>query len=262
MTKVGEITKELIKFFDIEIGKANKVNILTYSKNLTDKIVKSPVGQNIRKSYGSINECTGDTNNVFDDKKCNIGTNFKTGISINEEDTAYYIFLPQKKSYEASPRTLGIFTEGINTVIQALARPRKNSRIYVIMPYPTKQIENHTYPDNLGNKEPLPNEAININKQDKLLQNFYNKTYSKLKDEIEYLESDNVLIRTAFPTYDQFKLNQGEQYFRTYYDIFGKNLSNYFYWASKNNQFINCRWKYVYMMDLVIEVEKTVKLTT
>ena len=254
--------KELIKFFDIEIGKANKVNILTYSKNLTDKIVKSPVGQNIRKSYGSINECTGDTNNVFDDKKCNIGTNFKTGISINEEDTAYYIFLPQKKSYEASPRTLGIFTEGINTVIQALARPRKNSRIYVIMPYPTKQIENHTYPDNLGNKEPLPNEAININKQDKLLQNFYNKTYSKLKDEIEYLESDNVLIRTAFPTYDQFKLNQGEQYFRTYYDIFGKNLSNYFYWASKNNQFINCRWKYVYMMDLVIEVEKTVKLTT
>ena len=93
--------------------------------------------------------------------------------------------------------------------------------------------------------------------ENKGLQTLFNVEIIK-----EYLESDNVLIRTAFPTYDQFKLNQGEQYFRTYYDIFGKNLSNYFYWASKNNQFINCRWKYIYMMDLVIEVEKTVKLTT
>jgi len=245
--------KELIKFFDIEIGKANKVNILTYSKNLTDKIVKSTVGQNIRKRYRNINVCTGDTNNVFDDKKCNIGTNFKTGISINEENTAYYIFLPQRKSYESTPPNLGIFTEGINTVIQALARPRKNSRIYVIMPYPTKHIETHNYPDNWGTRDPVRNEAIHINKQDLLLQNIYQKMTRKLKEEIEYLESDSVLIRTAFPTYDQFKLNQGEQYFRTYYDIFGKNLSNYFYWASKNNQFINCRWKYVYMMDLVIE---------
>lgn len=252
--------EELIKFFNEEIGTANKINILTYSKKLADKIVMSTIGQKIKGKYGIMNVCTGDTNNVFDDKKCNIGTNFKTGISIDEENTAYYIFLPQKKSYESSPPNLGIFTEGINTVIQALARPRKSSRIYVIMPYPTNpSIQSYNYPDNWDNREPVRNEAININKQDKLLQNFYKKTTNKLKEEIEYLESDNVLIETSFPSYDQFKLTQGEQYFRTYYDIFGKNLSNYFYWASKNNQFINCRWKYVYMMDLVIEEHNLLK---
>lgn len=243
----------LINLFRSEIGKASKINILTYTKALTDRLSKSIIGKEIRKSYGNINICTSDTGNIFDDSKCNMGTNFKTGISINKKDTAYFIFLPQKRSYEKLPGELGVFTEGINTLIQALARPREKARIYVITPNVTSVL--------VMSNDPIPksNAIININKQDRLLRLFYDQTKEKLKEEIGYFEDGHTLINARFPDYDQFKLSQGEKYFRVYFDAFGKNLSNYFNWAARNNQFVNCKLKYVYRLDLEIEEAKMLK---
>lgn len=241
--------QNLKDLFDIEIGKASTINVLTYSKFLTEKLRTSHIGNKIRKKYGEINICTGDTDNIFDDSKCNMGTNFKTGISIKQKNAAFFIFLPQKNSYVKLPKKLGIFTDGINSLIQALARPREKARIYVISPMPTDVI---IAPENNENKIPKSNHYISINKQDKLLKLFYDKTKSKLWEEIGYFQERNTLIKAQFPNYDQYKLTQGEQYFRTYFDIFGKNISNYFYWATINNQFINCKLKYVYRLDLEI----------
>ncbi|WEK69471.1 MAG: DEAD/DEAH box helicase family protein [Candidatus Chryseobacterium colombiense] len=240
----------LINLFRSEIGKASKINILTYTKALTDRLSKSIIGKEIRKSYGDINICTSDTGNIFDDSKCNMGTNFKTGISINKKDTAYFIFLPQKRSYEKLPGELGVFTEGINTLIQALARPREKARIYVITPNVTSVL--------VTSNDPIPksNAIININKQDRLLRLFYDQTKEKLKEEIGYFEDGHTLINARFPDYDQFKLSQGEKYFRVYFDAFGKNLSNYFNWAARNNQFVNCKLKYLFKLDLEIEEGK------
>lgn len=247
------------EIFDIEIGKAKLVNVLTYSKSLSEKLINSEIGKKIKSEYGEINLCTADTESIFKEDVCNIGTNFKTGISITEENTAYYIFLPQKKSYEVTPNPLGIFNEGINSIIQALARPRKKARIYVVMPYPTKKIEKHLYTEIQRKYEPLDNEDININSQNKLLKIVYDNKHRKLKEEIDYLESDNVLIKTLFPSFDQFKILQGEKYMRLYYHKFGKNLSNYFYWAAKHNQFVNCKWKYSYKIDLNIDESNMLK---
>lgn len=243
----------LINLFRSEIGVASKINILTYTKALTDRLNRSTIGYEIKKQYGDINICTGDTENIFDDSRCNMGTNFKTGISINQKNTAFFIFLPQKKSYEKLPGELGVFTEGINTLIQALARPREKARIYVITPNVTSLL--------VESNDPIPkfNAKININKQDRLLRLFYNQTKEKLKEEIGYFEEGNTLINARFPDYDQFKLSQGEKYFRGYFDAFGKNLSNYFYWATSNNQFVNCKLRYVYRLDLEIEEDKMLK---
>lgn len=243
----------LINLFRSEIGVASKINILTYTKALTDRLNRSTIGYEIKKKYGDINICTGDTENIFDDSMCNMGTNFKTGISINQKNTAYFIFLPQKRSYEKLPGELGIFTEGINTLIQALARPREKARIYIITPNVTSVL--------VESNDLIPkfNAKININNQDRLLRLFYNQTKEKLKEEIGYFEDGNTLVNARFPDYDQFKLSQGEKYFRIYFDAFGKNLSNYFHWASRNNQFVNCKLKYVYRLDLEIEEDKMLK---
>lgn len=156
----------LKKLFNAEIGKASKINILTFSRSLAEKIVLSTTGQRIINQYGSLNLCTAESKNIFDNNKCNIGTNFKTGISITEENTAYYIFLPQRNACDSIPPNYGVFTDGINSVIQAIARPRKKARIYVIMPYPTKHIQPLSVDEG---QEPLRNHDIKINNQNRLL---------------------------------------------------------------------------------------------
>lgn len=243
----------LKKLFNAEIGKASKINILTFSRGLAEKIILSTTGQRIINQYGSLNLCTAETKNIFDNNKCNIGTNFKTGISITDENTAYYIFLPQRNACDSIPPNYGVFTDGINSVIQAIARPRKRARIYVIMPYPTKHIQ--PLPVNEG-QEPLRNHDIKISNQNRLLELYYNIVYKKLKEEINYCEQGNTKIEMKYPTFDHFKLYQGEQYLRTNYDIFGKHLSNYFMWAAKNNQFVNCKLKHIIKLELFINENK------
>ena len=66
-------------------------------------------------------------NNPFDSLKCNIGTTFKTGIDIPDGDDLI-IVLPSDSKH------LGIFSSGSIAVQQALARARKNSNVYVIIP--------------------------------------------------------------------------------------------------------------------------------
>lgn len=242
----------LIGFFKKEIGKAKKINILTYSKFLADKISSSTIGSLLKKSYGEINVCTGDTDTLFDEKKCNIGTTFKTGISINEEDTAFYIFLPPKNAYYKTPPTLGIFSDGINSLIQGLARVRKKGRIYVITPDKTNEFD---IPDR---RFPKTNALLKLKDQDFLLEQFYQDLKDKLQAEIDFLSSESTLIKASFPDYNQFKLSKGEIFFRTYFDIFGRNMTNYFNWASSNNQFVNCKLKDVYRIDLQLNEKELI----
>jgi hypothetical protein len=126
----------------------------------------------------------------------------------------------------------------------------------VITPNVTKLM---VLPHDNENYAPNSNAYISINKQDKLLRLFYERTKKKLEEEIGYFDAGHTLIKARFPNYDQFKLTQGEKYFRTYFDIFGKNLSNYFNWAARNNQFVNCKLENVFRLDLEIEEDKMLK---
>ncbi|QFG52024.1 DEAD/DEAH box helicase family protein [Chryseobacterium sp.] len=240
----------LMQFFNLEIGVANKINILTYTRSLAHKFIRSQIGIGIRSKYGPFNVCTGDTETVFSSAHNNIGTTFKTGISIDEENTAFYIFLPSRKEYFNPSPNLGIFSDGINSLIQALARLRKKGRIYVITPDMNTQFEE---PDR---RFPKSNALLSLSDQDRLLSAFYSDLKNKLYPEIEYLQGDRTLIKASFPDYNQYKLANGERFFRTYFDIYGRNITNYFNWASSNNQFVNCRLNIVYKLDLRIEESK------
>lgn len=242
------------EFFALEIGKASKINILSYSKSLCDRFIRSSIGAEIRGKYKPFNVCTNDTPNIFDESLCNIGTTFKTGISIREDNTAFYIFLPSRKSYYSTPPKLGIFSDGINSLIQGLARIRGKGRIYVITPDKTCEFESPSI-----TKPTKSNSYYEINEQDDVLRRFYEMIRLSIDEEIGYLSGENTKIVAQFPDYDHYKLMNGERFFKTYFDIFGRNITNYFSWASNNNQFVNCTLRNIYRIDLNFDEDEILK---
>ncbi|WEK69631.1 MAG: DEAD/DEAH box helicase family protein [Candidatus Chryseobacterium colombiense] len=233
----------------------DKIHILSYSKRLAEDIHKSQLGKKLEDTFGEFNLCTSKNNKPFDEKICNIGTVFKTGISIEDKNCAYFIILPPKSAYSdiKNRRQLGIFFEGIFNVVQAVARPRIKANIYIIMPSPDKLIKVPELPENYikaTSLDYLPfddenNHAkyYNINSQDSLLRFFYANLRENQESGEKFVDSNNISIVPVFPNYEKYKLTDGEKFYRSYYEIFGKNLSDYVYWAAWNNQFVNCRLK-------------------
>lgn len=243
-----------------ETSDFDKIHILTYSQSLAKNIHQSDLGRKLKERFGELNLCTSKSNLPFDKDLNNIGTVFKTGISIEDDNCAFFIIMPPKSAYIDNKGKLGIFSEGIFNVVQALARPRKKASIYIIMPSPERLImmsktDNYiksTSLDYLPFDNPSYHSTFhNINSQDNLLKDFYNKQRNNLKKGEDFVENNNLRVMPNFPAYDKYKLSEGEKVYRYYYDIFGKNLSNYIYWAAWNNQFVNCKLKTISKVSLL-----------
>lgn len=249
--KDDQYIKDLI---EEQIKEASTVNILCYSRKLAQNIYDSSIGEMIKNKFDSINLCTSDKEN-FKHGSCNIGTRFKTGISIEKENSVYFVILPLRFAYapDAKENPFGIFTDRINSLIQALARPRNKSKIFVIAPSPLKLItisgNNKKYIKDLSlgylkfDEKKFQSPYLPLAQQDSILRNFYNENKSYIKEEIKEVENLDSNIKSLFPSYDWFKLKEGQRFLYTQYDAYGKNLSNYVYWAAWNNQFVNCKLK-------------------
>ncbi len=235
-----------------QINESDSINILSYSKKLAKQIYNSEIGDALKQKFGNVNLCTGDTGIPYEENQCNIGTNFKTGINIDDENTSFFIILPPKSTYIQKLNKFGIFIDGIFTIIQAFARPRKKAKIFIITSSPDRLIlnaknnnEDFIKKTSLGyfpfNLKDFQAPFIDINVQDSLFQRFYSEEKRNVQEEIKHIESSDMVITPMFDEYDVYKLQESERYYRTYYDIFGKNLSNYVYWAAWNNQFVNCK---------------------
>ncbi|BFO66375.1 DEAD/DEAH box helicase family protein [Chryseobacterium sp. KCF3-3] len=235
--------------------KYDKIHILSYSQKLAEDIYKSPLGKKLDDTFENFNLCISKNNQPFDKTACNIGTVFKTGISIEDNNCAYFIIMPPKSAYLniKNKGKLGIFTDGIFNIIQAVARPRAKANIYIIMPSPEKLIKVPQLPENYIkatslNYLPFDNENnqaayYDINSQDSLLRSFYTNLRENQESGEQFVTTNQLNIVPIFPDYEKYKLTNGEKFYRNYYEIFGKNLSDYIYWAAWNNQFVNCRLK-------------------
>ncbi|MDP2455033.1 MULTISPECIES: DEAD/DEAH box helicase family protein [unclassified Kaistella] len=131
------------------INNGKELDILSYSRKLCEKILESnnPLGNALRTRFGEVRKCTSNlgSNQVTTDEDinvnryngdfCNVGTNFKSGISIEKDNHAFIIILPPDAGgpYAA---TNGIFTDGVNAVIQALARQRHSGQIHLFLRSP------------------------------------------------------------------------------------------------------------------------------
>lgn len=231
---------------------ASTINILCFSSNLAKSIYTSNIGTILKNKFGDVKLCTGITKNYFDKDSCNIGTNFKTGISIEKKDSAYFVILPLRFAYsDTNKEPFGIFTDRINSLIQALARPRNNSKIFVIVPSPEKLIitpgADNLYIKRLSldylkfDEEQNQTKYLLLKNQNSILKQFYDKNRSHIEESIETVANLDASITTQFPPFESFKLLEGERFLYSQNDSYGKNLSNYMYWAAWNNQFVNCK---------------------
>ena len=245
-------------------------DILVYSKTLAEKLINSNKTSNVKGEKVSdvlksknheINRCYSDVfnpeaNKKFIDSKnvINIGTNFSTGVNMEQEKHTLIILFPKDLSIDYV-NNKGVFTNGSNVIVQALARQRKNGNIHVFIPNPNGLNKNSLLYSDIQNEEMYKcfetykrgsGKYLNytsINEQHNLL----GAAYEKLIDNVSFAD---VKIRTAnrkdlnrlqYPTKEVFIINQGEKYLNK--EFFGGNLSAYILWASVSNQFLNCKLK-------------------
>lgn len=268
--EINSVIKELLL-------RKKKIDILCYSKNLAKSLInpKDEIGKLLLDNYKEIKDCTSELtvnqreentepNNQYDndDEKCNVGTNFKTGVSIKKDNHAFVIILPPRSTRLPFRNKYGIFSGGINSIIQALARQRRKGEIHIILSKPDhfeyttldtsgmtvdqKKVFKQYY--DLVSYYKIPEsmvEYIKLNKQDEILKEFYeNKLKGNVQDEITAIDSMHrspTLPRLIFPSYQEFKLENGEDFLANSIPIFGGDINAYTTYAALANQFINCR---------------------
>ncbi len=264
--------KDLIE----ELVSENKlIDILSYSKKLAEKIhdPKGLIGDILKKKYGQVNLCISDNESTytktFDPSMCNVGTNFKTGISIEKDNHAFIIILPTLQTKTRFGNKYGIFSDGITSIIQAFARQRKKGDIHVILPPPDKfdiksltefndesgynmtedQINSfvnfYSYVENNNVKDDKLVEFISFNRQELKLFHFYHQElYPNHENEIKMVEKSNRdgLMKLVFPEYNFFKLRDGEKYLSRKFKFLGADLSSFVVYSAITNQFMNCKF--------------------
>lgn len=270
-------TKEINSLIKDLVARGKNIDILSYSRTLAKDLLdpKGEIGNLLIGKFGDLKDCTSELisnqrkeneepKNQYDDDKCNIGTNFKTGVSIKKDNHAYVIILPPRSTRLTFRNKYGIFSGGINSIIQALARQRNKGEIHIVLPKPDHfdydslehtdmtSTQKKSFEDyyNLVTYYKTPEKMvkyIKLNRQDYFIKSFYN---NKLRDNVaseitavsSRLRSDT-LPRLVFPSYQEFKLESGEDYLANDFPIFGEDISAYTTYASLANQFVNCRLK-------------------
>ena len=283
---------ELFKLIKRLIQTDKQIDILSFSKKLVKDIIEDDfegVGSLLKENF-DLNDCTSELKNNqrledttpvnrYDSSKCNIGTNFKTGVSIEKENHAFIIIMPSRSTRMEFKNQYGIFSGGINSVIQALARQRKKGEIHILLPNPDafnysslniaglnqSQIEAFTeFYDLVGNSSTNGDNSIvdyiKLENQDELLTRFY---YEELRnnvlEEINFIRSSDraLLPPLRYPDYKLFKLTSGEKYLANKFQFFGEDISAYVTYCAITNQFINCRLNEVtYKPILIFEEDK------
>ncbi|TWP22511.1 DEAD/DEAH box helicase [Apibacter muscae] len=254
------------------INNDKAVDILCYSKTLSESIIENKnegIGKELYKKYTEINNCTSELSlnqrlnklepqNRYDNEKCNVGTNFKTGVSIEKTNHAFVIIMPPSGTKLPFQNAFGIFSNGIISVIQALARQRKRGgEIHIIIP-PPAMMDYESIPFKTEKQQKkfikfykkvsdyTPTNVVkyySFNTQNELIKDFYENTLKvNIEQEISYIDSIErpLKVRLDFPEYKLYLLNKGEKYLANTYPFFGSDLSAFITYCASTNQFINC----------------------
>lgn len=228
-------------------------DILSYSKELVKKFLKKPTKKDLEDDSISIemkdllyfheskiNRCYDDKfefkekdkiNKKYKSDKINIGTNFSTGVNILKENHTYILILPKDVNIDFF-NNKGVFTNGSNIIIQALARQRKKGDIYVFMPLPAKIIEKSLPYSESQNKiitgffkDNIPSDKFvsytALNEQKNQLDEMYDKLLSKVKIAKKNIEKESRigLNKLEFPPKEKFILEKGEHFLNKLFEL-------------------------------------------
>lgn len=268
----SEKTNEIVSVISDLVHRDKQIDILCYSKSLVKDIIKDKdgIGKLLFDTFGEINDCTSQlvsnqrtenepAKNRYDNSRCNIGTNFKTGVSIKKKNHAFVIIMPPRATKLWFRNKSGIFSDGINSIIQAIARQRKKGEIHIILPRPDafdydslvnakmNDVQKKAFKESYEKVRHYDEKDVvkyyPLIVQDLLLRSFYEDILLEdVKREIEYSKSSRAdyLSRLEFPPYPIFKLDRGEEYLANTVKFFGEDLSAYVTYSAFTNQFVNC----------------------
>lgn len=264
------------------VHEGKKVDVLSYSKNLCENLLNKTTepGRTLISTFGTLKKCTstiennqGDndedlTKNRFDNNYCNIGTNFKSGVNIKKENHAFVVILPPASSRSTYANFNGIFSEGPNAVIQAMARQRTVGEIHIILPKPIK-MDYTSLPDSMTetqkelfaeefSKVSIPTSDVPTSNNVEVKETAY-IPFSKHKDEVnkwwQILQERYVMPMTLnpqveLPSYDNFVIMNGEKCtVRT--NFLGKDLAGFVVYSAFTNQFFNAKLENIFVPEVV-----------
>lgn len=283
---------DITKLVDKLVKKDKLIDILCFSKKLADDICNKTdhgIGKILLDKFGEIQNCTSDLSsynerlytetpqNRYKANKCNVGTNFKTGVSIEKENHAFIIIMaPIGRDSNFYKNNYGIFSNGINSVIQALARQRIKGEIHIILPppynfnYESLPFDSELQLTTFKNYFELTKnysctkttEYKPLSMQSELISNFYNNVLlNEVQNEVNYIHDidRNSKIKLNYPELKQFTLSKGEQYLSTYHNFFGKDLSSFIIYSAFTNQFINCNLVHINVKPLYYFKEEKIQ---
>lgn len=272
------------------LDQEKNIDIISYSRNLSKELLdtEGEIGAKLTERFGILKDCTSEINhnqpdndelpaNRFDNSSCNIGTNFKTGVSINKDNHALIVILPPANARRAYGSYNGIFADGINSVIQTLARQRTDGEIHIVLPSP---IELDT--DTLENMEPekliafeeaykkvcIPSTSIETrNNVSFPINKFipFNRQISIVREKYERLVGRNFLAVISaskkgihLPSIEEFILENASKALIEE-GFLGKDLSSFLTYCAFTNQFYNAKLYQVisspsYQMDNIDQI--------
>lgn len=211
-----ERDKHLLNLLAQCLKNPKNLDIMSYSKNLLKTFISKPdfnkkhkeVNHLLYPKIDDINKCYADifdesANQKYDSSKLNIGTNFTTGVNIKKENHNYIVVFPKEVNIEYF-NNKGVFTNGYSSIVQTLARQRKNGDIHIFLPYPTLILKD-TLPYNIAEKETLfktldllpssikePVGYSDINKQNEEASKTYKKLFDNTRRARKFIEEANL----------------------------------------------------------------------
>lgn len=287
-------TDELVNLVKELLNSDKEIDILSYSKTLAKSIItdKEGIGKYLKDRFGKLNDCTSQLvsnqrmenlaqKNRFNKEMCNVGTNFKTGVNITKENHALIIIMPPRSSRMTFGNKYGIFSDGTNNIIQALARQRTQGEIHIILPRPDKfdfdsldktkmseaqKVEFENYYKKIeyfdGDLK-IPVTYMLQDEQYGILKKFYNRTLNELKQELVSVKPNKRawLPRLEYPPFEIFTLNRGEGFLSDTNKFYGADLSAYITYCSITNQFINCELHQINYKEILLLEEGKIQKT-
>lgn len=258
-----EVIKHIVEESDQVEPTPRQVQILSFSRKIARELY------NVSDEWfpeRRVQLSTSSSREKFDPTCSNIGTNFKTGVNMTARDL-YFIVLPCKYTEENLSGEYGIFSDGVPSIVQSIARMRTNGDVYIIIP-PVAELINDDYIEQylpLGthtSKQPKVQDEANPDDQVEL-KNIYELIYNRIqtteKDYIRHTKKSKVKRPDIqYPKLDTFILERGQKFLVSRYLRHGKHVAPYIIWSAFHDQFVNTNLKTIFTHEYnTIELQLT-----
>jgi hypothetical protein len=228
----------------ISQNKGKKINILTAHKNVANALVniKGNPTDEIVMAVSSLkpNLLTGDEEGDFAQDGNNIGTTFKTGVDIEDSDSVFVIIMP---CISDKIDAYAIFSDGLPSIVQSLARVRHTGQVHVFMPLPTVIIDRPKDSAVLRNLRlnGLPDESSDMQNwfYPSLIKNYIEKK-RRVQNEIQAIrqtQAGGLRLHYSYKSLSAMLIERSQRLLLKHHFSYGKQISPYVLWAAMYNQF-------------------------